>query len=129
MLRRDAIALMLAGCARAGASFPGVAVVLDVASRKTVTVEGSDRAVAPPGSTMKPFTLTALLEAGKLHESETFPCPGRLVIGGRSLACSHPQAGGPMDVRSAIAYSCNCFVAQFAQRFSPGELAATLRRY
>ncbi len=33
-----------------------------------------------------------------------------------------------MDVPMAIAYSCNCFVAHFAQRFEVGELARFLRR-
>jgi cell division protein FtsI/penicillin-binding protein 2 len=33
-----------------------------------------------------------------------------------------------MDVRMALAYSCNCFVAHFAERFAPGELSAHLIR-
>jgi len=130
MLRRDAIALMLAACARSAPGFPGVAVVLDVATGRMIAAEGAaDSVVAPPGSTMKPLTLATLLHAGKLRAEETFPCPGRLILDGRSLACSHPTLGAAMDARSALAYSCNCFVAQFAQRFAPGELAASLRRY
>jgi penicillin-binding protein A len=130
MLRREALTLMLSACARSASSFPGVAVVLDVPSGRTVAVDGGGgSALAPPGSTMKPFTLATLLHAGKLQAADTMPCPGRLVIDGRSLACSHPAIGTAMDVRTALAYSCNCFVAQFAQRFAPGELAANLRRY
>ena len=33
-----------------------------------------------------------------------------------------------MRVRSALAYSCNCFVAHFADRFADGEIARALER-
>ena len=33
-----------------------------------------------------------------------------------------------MQARSAIAYSCNCFVARYAARFEPGELASVFAR-
>jgi cell division protein FtsI/penicillin-binding protein 2 len=33
-----------------------------------------------------------------------------------------------MTVRTAIAYSCNCFVAHFAARLRPGDLAGELER-
>jgi cell division protein FtsI/penicillin-binding protein 2 len=35
----------------------------------------------------------------------------------------------PMDVPTAIAYSCNEFIAHFAQRFDAGELASILAGY
>ena len=50
----------------------------------------------------------------------------RLSIGGRRIDCSHPQLATAMKVDTALAYSCNCFVAHFAERFAPGELAAHL---
>jgi cell division protein FtsI/penicillin-binding protein 2 len=34
----------------------------------------------------------------------------------------------PIDVSTALSYSCNCFVARFAERFAPGELARALER-
>jgi penicillin-binding protein 2 len=86
-------------------------------------------ALAPPGSTLKPFVLAALIESGKLRADEKWPCPGNLRIAGRSLACSHPPLGTPVDVRAALAYSCNCFVAHFAERFAAGELPRALARY
>src|SRR5207302_10248810 len=51
-----------------------------------------------------------------------------LEIAGKSFACSHPPMGVAMRVSTAIAYSCNCFVAHFAQRFEPGALARYLER-
>ena len=141
MLRRSAIATLLAGGHRArgaeglGAYFEGAhgtAVVMDAGTGKAIAVhapELASAAVAPPGSTMKPCVLAALMERGRLRGQDRWQCPGELQIGGKSFACSHPPVGTPMDVRTALAYSCNCFVAHFAERFREGELAADLARY
>jgi cell division protein FtsI/penicillin-binding protein 2 len=115
------------GTAAAG----GCALLLDVRSGRMLVLEGADiarRWVGPPGSAMKPLSLFALLEANKLSASDEYFCPGRLTLNGRSLNCSHPYVAAPMNVSRAIAYSCNCAVAHFAQRFEPGELGAHLRR-
>jgi stage II sporulation protein D len=111
--------------------FNGSTIMIDLRSRRLIQVEREDLAsrwLLPPGSTLKPFSLMALLENGKLRAGEKFYCPRKLEIGGRSFSCSHPLIGAPMDVPAAIAYSCNCFVAHFAQRFEAGELARFLRR-
>ena len=34
-----------------------------------------------------------------------------------------------MQIPTALAYSCNCFVAHFAERLAPGELESHLKRY
>lgn len=136
--RREALALLL-GCAGASAAAPrslarffgasnGAAMLVDIAGRSAIAGHNGDAAAAPPGSTIKPFALTALLGAHKIAETESFPCPGKLTIAGRQLNCSHPPLGEPVRVEAAIAYSCNCFVAHLAERFAPGEFAATLDR-
>jgi penicillin-binding protein 2 len=107
----------------------GPAAVVDVRARRLVASHGAfNAALLPPGSTMKPFALAALLEARKLRPEETFRCLGALRIAGRSFACSHPPSAAPLGVRAALAYSCNCFTAHFAARFEPGELARYLER-
>lgn len=88
-----------------------------------------DSAAFPPGSAVKPFVLTSLITAGKLRGDESFYCPERLEIEGRRMDCSHPRLGTAMRVDTAIAYSCNCFVAHMAERFAPGELAMGLRSW
>lgn len=139
-LARRELLLTLAACAsgRAGtvasltpffASGEGAAVLMDVRTRRLIAAHGSATAarfLAPPGSTIKPFVLAALLRAGKLNAAESFACPGRLRICGRSFDCSHPRLDSPMRVDTALAYSCNCFVAHVAERFAPGELAREL---
>ncbi len=82
----------------------------------------------PPGSTVKPFSLLALLESGRLTANEEYVCSQHLSIAGRSFNCSHPPSPLPMDVSRTIAYSCNCAVAHFAERFRPGELSRGLQR-
>ena len=109
----------------------GSALLVDLATRRTIAAHRPEVAAAelnPPGSTIKPLALAALTAAGKLGVNEGFPCPGRLTIAGQPLPCSHPPVATPMTVRTAIAYSCNGFVAHFAQRFAAGELAAYLER-
>jgi membrane peptidoglycan carboxypeptidase len=136
--RREALALFL-GCAGANslapkplarffAGAPGGAILLDVATRRAIAMHNADVTAAPPGSTVKPFALAALLDAGKLTATESMVCPGKLSIAGRQLNCSHPAPAEPMRVETAIAYSCNCFVAHVAGRFAAGELAAALER-
>src|ERR1700733_37221 len=78
--RREALALFL-GCAGANSPEPkplarflagahGSAVLLDVATRRAVALHDMVLTAAPPGSTVKPFALAALLEGGKLSATE-----------------------------------------------------------
>lgn len=133
--------MLLGACARARALTPnslsrffenrqGTALLVDVRARRLIAVHGSSlaaRVLLPPGSTIKPFVLSALLRSRKLGAEEAFPCPGRLSIGAHSLDCSHPGLGRALKVRDALAYSCNCFAAHFAERFEGGELSLRLQ--
>jgi len=87
------------------------------------------RIAAHPGSAIKPFVLIALLEARALPPKPEYVCPGKLTLEGRSFNCSHPRLTGPIDARTALAYSCNNFFAHYAARLPPGVLAGTLARY
>lgn len=104
---------------------PEAAVLLDVRTRRVIAMRNevvAARAAMAPGSTMKPFALAALLRSGKLRAEESWPCDGRLSIAGRQLNCSHPRMSIPLKVETALAYSCNCFVARVAERLGPGEM-------
>src|ERR1700728_3974168 len=125
MRRRDVVPAVLgmavgwqAGAETDAAALGGCALLLNVGNGRMLVVEGSETArrwVAAPGSTIKPLSLLALLETDKLGGAEEYYCPGRLVLEGHALDCSHPYIGQPMNVSRAIAYSCNCAVAHFAQ--------------
>lgn len=103
----------------------GTAVVLDVGSGRVITSSHLDvaaRRVSAPGSSIKPFTLRALLEAGKLNGQTALLCKRKVRISGRSLDCSHPATTDPLDPAEALAYSCNSYFTTVALRLTPQEL-------
>jgi cell division protein FtsI/penicillin-binding protein 2 len=137
MLRRTAIPVLFAGWAwgepsQLGRFFDagqGAALLVDLQTRRVLGVHRPNVAAAemlPPGSTLKPLVLSALLRRKKIAPAESFACPGKLIVAGRQLNCSHPRLSTPLDISAALAYSCNFFVARCAERFHPGELSADL---
>jgi cell division protein FtsI/penicillin-binding protein 2 len=144
MLRRHAIARLLAtgawpkgvvwakGIDRFFEGAHGCSVLVDRKTRRLIAAHAPELAggwAAPPGSTLKPLVLNALLERGLVRAGDTCPCPHELRLEGRSFDCSHPPPPAPLTVRTAIAYSCNCFVAHYASRFRGGELAFEMERW
>jgi cell division protein FtsI/penicillin-binding protein 2 len=103
---------------------PGVAVVLDAASGRVLPSHRLDRAaalVAPPGSTLKPFTLLALIESGRLPANAALACD-------TAHGCSHPALAAPFDPVSALAYSCNSWFAQMGGRLDPRDFRRRLEQ-
>ena len=95
--------------------------ILEMASGRSAFRRGPEVAPTRPGSTVKPFTLLALLEAG-LDPAKRLPCPGRLTLAGRRFDCTHPPIHS-LNAREALAYSCNCYFAGAVGRLSEGALA------
>lgn len=103
----------------------GAAVVIDVAMGKVLAayhLEAAARRMALPGSAIKPFTLLALLQAGKVDGQTVLMCKRPLVIGGHKLDCTHPDVKQPFDPATALAYSCNSYFTSMATRLTPAEL-------
>src|SRR5882724_12296801 len=116
---------------RAIGKLPGAIVVVDVPTRTVLAAHGMDLAsshLEAPGSTLKPFLLMALLEAGKLDPKQQLICHRPLKIGPAQLDCTHPAEVAQLDAAEAIAYSCNSYVAQIASRLNSAELVELLRR-
>jgi penicillin-binding protein 2 len=78
--------------------------------------------VVHPGSSIKPFTLLALLQAGKLDAHTALMCKRTVSIGGRKLDCTHPATPEPLVPASALAYSCNSYFTSVATRLTPAQL-------
>jgi cell division protein FtsI/penicillin-binding protein 2 len=109
----------------------GAAVVVDVHSGRVLASSHLDvaaRRVAAPGSSIKPFTLLALLEAGKVNRQTALVCKRSVAISGHKLDCSHPESSEPLDPAAALAYSCNSYFTAVALRLSPGALRDSLVR-
>jgi len=105
----------------------GAAVVLDVQSGHVLAIYHADvaaRRMARPGSSIKPFTLLALLEAGKVDAHTALVCKRPLTIAGRKLDCTHPDTPGPLGPAAALAYSCNSYFTNIATRVTPTQLRA-----
>lgn len=72
-----------------------------------------------PGSTMKPFTVAAGLESGKLTGNETYQCNGSLTIveGQKPIKCHSYRTGGDglVTVEGAIERSCNVALMKMGQ--------------
>jgi cell division protein FtsI/penicillin-binding protein 2 len=116
---------------RAMAGRSGTAVVLDVQSGEVLAsyhLDVAARRVVRPGSSVKPFTLLALLELGKVNEQTALMCKRSLWIGGHKLDCTHPATAQPLDPAAALAYSCNSYFSTVALRLTPEQLHDNLAR-
>ena len=103
----------------------GAAVVVDVQSGQVLAAYHLDvaaRRVVHPGSSVKPFTLQALLQSGKLDPHTALMCKRTVSIGGHKLDCTHPATPEPLVPASALAYSCNSYFTTVATRLTPAQL-------
>lgn len=113
---------------RAMSNQRGTAVVLDLHSGRVVASSHFDvaaRRVVAPGSSIKPFTLLALLESGRVNGQTALMCKRFVLIGGHKLDCSHPATTEPLGPAQALAYSCNSYFTTVALRLSPEELRSS----
>jgi penicillin-binding protein 2 len=75
-----------------------------------------------PGSTFKVIAATAALEEGVITPETTFYCPGQLNVYNTTFRC-HPGGHGVVDLRRAIAVSCNVYFYQVGIRLEIARLA------
>jgi penicillin-binding protein 2 len=63
----------------------------------------------PPGSTYKVINALTALQEGLISPSTRFHCPGYLSIYNTLFRCHKPEGHGTIDLRTAIALSCNVY--------------------
>ena len=117
--------------ARSMAGRSGTAVVLDVDSGEILAQYRMDfaaRRLIPPGSALKPFTLLALLESGKLDAEAAIVCKRKLRIKDKRMDCTHPPIPGPLNAATALAYSCNYYFAQAVASLADKDLTQAFIR-
>jgi penicillin-binding protein 2 len=77
----------------------------------------------PPGSTYKIVTALAGLEEKVIDEGTPFECTGALHFAGRDYRCWKKEGHGRVDVRRALAESCDVFFYRVGQRLGVDRLA------
>lgn len=77
-----------------------------------------------PGSTMKPLTVAAALEEGKVTSQSTFVCNGYEVVDGVEIDCHvRPQHHGTVTLKQAVVSSCNPALMQISFRMGTDLLS------
>ncbi len=74
-----------------------------------------------PGSTMKPFTVAAAIDAGRITGYETYNCGGSLSIGEHVIHCHNRLGDGLLTVQQGIAKSCNVVLMDVAFALGKAE--------
>ena len=74
-----------------------------------------------PGSTYKAFTIAGAMEDGVISDGDEFLCDGsQVVVEGESpIYCSYRAGHGMVDVKRALAVSCNDALMQIADKEGP----------
>ena len=67
-----------------------------------------------PGSTFKPFTVSAGLEENIIHANDTYVCDGGQKIGGYYIRCTHVH--GTVTLAQALMLSCNDALMQIGAK-------------
>ena len=80
----------------------------------------------PPGSTVKPMNGLALLQAG-VGAEERVVCTGAIRLGTSVFHCHKPGGHGALDLKGAIAQSCDIYFYEMARRLGYDRIAPTAR--
>jgi cell division protein FtsI/penicillin-binding protein 2 len=115
-------------------STPAIGLVIDVSSgRLLATVNEKEAHPSTPGSILKPLFLAAALEQKEVLPKTTVFCRRTLYITDQSrewnMACTHPQTNVAFAAKEALAYSCNRYFAELADRIPPPQATAILGHY
>ncbi len=83
----------------------------------------------PPGSTVKPIMALAALEEGIVTPATEFRCVGGLPFGGRTFHCWKRSGHGKLDLKQALAQSCDVYFYQIGQRLGIQKIADYSKRF
>jgi penicillin-binding protein 2 len=82
----------------------------------------------PPGSTFKMVTALAALADGSISEDSTVRCPGYLEYGGRRFSCWKRGGHGTVNLKKALAESCDVFFYDTSQKVGIDKIAEMGRK-
>lgn len=98
--------------------------VLTVAQNTAADAEGpiALTGLYPPGSTFKPITVSAALQAGLVTPDTVLPCPGTATFGDRTIPNDDGFDLGSVPLHTALAFSCNTTMGGLALELEPDSL-------
>ncbi|MCZ4554279.1 penicillin-binding transpeptidase domain-containing protein [Rhodococcus maanshanensis] len=110
---------------------PSTGAILAVAQNKAADRDGpvATTGLYPPGSTFKIVTAGAAIDNGLAQPGTPVGCPGRIVIGERSVPNYNEFALGTVPMSTAFARSCNTTFAKLASEMAPDALTVAAARY
>ncbi len=132
----DCLARRLAGAEPAGRAAGRLEAfaVMDVWTGRLLWLEHGDLLAKhrfQPASVFKLVTAYHALRAGKVDPIAAYRCRGRPHQEGSSggrVGCWLEPGHGPVNLRKALAYSCNLYFARLGERLAAPRLLATARR-
>ncbi len=80
-----------------------------------------------PGSTFKTMVSLAALEAGIITKDHAVTCGGRMYLGNQTRYCD--KVHGTLDLKQAIAMSCDIYFYDVARRVGIDNIAAMAKRF
>ena len=99
------------------------------ASRSTPLINKATNGLYAPGSTFKMVVALAALEAKVCRPGDIVHCPGHFDFGDTHFHC-HKQSGhAGMNMRTAIAQSCDVYFYEMARRTGMDKIAAMSHRF
>ena len=83
----------------------------------------------PPGSAIKPFTALTALRAGIIDQETRLQCKTTYRHDNFQVSCSHKKINNSFKLHHALAYSCNYFFSNLAERMNGESFFATLAAF
>ncbi|MET4048386.1 penicillin-binding protein [Rhodococcus sp. 1163] len=110
---------------------PSTGAILAVAQNKEADRDGpvASAGLYPPGSTFKIITAGAAISSGLATPDTTVPCPGRIVIGERSIPNYNEFSLGNVSMGTAFTRSCNTSFAKLASEMQPDALTVAASQF
>ncbi|CAG35812.1 probable penicillin-binding protein 2 [Desulfotalea psychrophila LSv54] len=83
----------------------------------------------PPGSVYKMVTAMAALAEGIIDSESTIYCPGSYHFGNRRYGCWKRSGHGDMNLKQALAQSCDVYFYQLGERLGVDKLAEYAKKF
>ena len=83
----------------------------------------------PPGSTLKMICALSLLDKKLIDPKWATTCTGSYFYGDRTFRCWNENGHGEVDLRKAIAQSCNIYFYKVVQRLTLTEWSETCKQF